>query len=102
MAEDIKKENTPEEEEDIQLFTLTDEDGNESDYELLMSMDIEGQTYMAFIPADDEESEEYVILKLVEEDGEEVLLTIDDDDEFERVAEIFDDELASLDDEEEQ
>ena len=89
MSEEIKNENaTPEEE--IQVFTLTDENGEENDFELLSSMEIEGETYLALVPVSDEESGEYVILKLVEEDGEEVLVTIDDDAEFEKVADIFD------------
>ena len=83
--------------EEVQVFTLTDENGVESDFELLLSLEIEGTTYMALVPCGTEEDEggEYVILKLAEEDGEDVLLTIDDDDEFERIADIFDQELNS-------
>ncbi len=90
MAEEIKN-NVPEEE--AQVFTLTDENGVETDFELLHTMDIDGETYLALIPVGDEESGEYVILKLIEEDGEEVLVTIDDDEEFEKVADLFDAEL---------
>ena len=90
MAEEIKN-NVPEEE--AQVFTLTDENGVETDFELLHTMDIDGETYLALIPVGDEESGEYVILKLIEEDGEEVLETIDDDEEFEKVADLFDAEL---------
>jgi uncharacterized protein YrzB (UPF0473 family) len=92
MTEDIKNTEAMGEEE-IQVFTLTDENGVESDFELLLSMDIEGVTYMALVPVSENEEGEYVILKLAEEDGEDVLLTIDDDDEFERIADIFDEEL---------
>ncbi len=95
MADQIKNGEELVPEEEVQVFTLTDENGVESDFELLLSMDIEGVTYMALIPVtESEEGEgEYVILKLAEEDGEDVLLTIDDDDEFERIADIFDEEL---------
>ena len=92
MTEDIKNTEAMGEEE-IQVFTLTDENGVESDFELLLSMDIEGVTYMALVPVSENGEGEYVILKLAEEDGEDVLLTIDDDDEFERIADIFDEEL---------
>ena len=35
-----------------------------------------------------------MILKMEQdEDGEDILVTIDDDDEFDRIADIFDDEL---------
>ena len=90
-----------------EFYTLTDEDGNESRFELIGSVEMKGTTYYAFIPADDVDSEylEYGILKSVVEDGEEMLVTIDDDsgedilitieddDEFDRVADFFEDEL---------
>ncbi|MCI8387748.1 MAG: DUF1292 domain-containing protein [Clostridiales bacterium] len=79
------------EEEDI--FTLTDEDGTEQQFQLLGSCELEGVEYLALVPLD-EDSEEYVILKReTDEDGEDILVTIDDDDEFDRVADIFEDEL---------
>lgn len=81
-----------------EIFTLTDEEGNESEFELIASQEIDGITYVALVPyepekADDPE-QDYVVLKLVnDENGEELLVTIDDDDEFERVAEVFEDML---------
>lgn len=86
MAEDIF------ETEDI--YTLTDEDGKEMQFKLLASAEIDGTEYMALIPLEENEAEEYVILKLeVDENGEELLVTIDDDDEFDRIADFFEDEL---------
>ena len=81
-----------------EIFTLTDENGVETDFELIASQEIDGTTYVALIPyaPEKEESveEEYVVLKLVaDENGEDLLITIDDDDEFEKVAEIFEDML---------
>ena len=83
-------------ENEREFFTLTDEDGNEIEFELIGTIDLEGVTYHAMIPADQEGEEqgfyEYVILKTeVDEDGEEMLVTIDDDAEFDKVADIFDD-----------
>lgn len=76
------------------IVTLTDDDGNESEYELIGETDVEGSTYYALAPTDNDE--EYVILKLeADENGEQILTTITDDDEFDRVAQIFDDELYS-------
>ncbi len=77
-----------------EVFTLTDEEGNEKQFELLGSQEIDGNTYLALVPIEDNENDEYVILKVEEdENGEEILVTIDDDDEFNRVAESFDEEL---------
>ena len=78
-----------------EVFTLTDEDGNEKQFELLGSQEIDGDTYLALVPIEDNENEEYVVLKVAidEESGEEILVTIDDDDEFEKVEEYFNDLL---------
>ena len=77
-----------------EVFTLTDEEGNEKQFELLGSQEIDGNTYLALVPVEDNENDEYVILKVEEdEEGEEMLVTIDVDDEFNRVADFFDDEL---------
>ena len=85
---------------DPEIFTLTDEEGNELNFALIGSLEHEGEEYKALIPVDEngeETSEEYVILKCVTDESGEVLLeTIEDDDEWERIADIFDDELASI------
>ena len=66
------------------LFNLVDEDGNESAFELLGSVEIDDVTYVALVPAENED-DEYVLLKVTtDEDGSELLVTIDDDDEFDR------------------
>ena len=77
-------------------FTLTDEDGNEIEFELIGQCEKDGQRYFAMIPVQDEQAGEpdvyeYVILKLATEDGEEVLVTVDDDDELDNIADYFDD-----------
>lgn len=76
-----------------EIFTLTDEDGNESDFELIGSLEVDGVDYVALIPVEGTD-DEYVILKLAEdENGDEMLVTIDDDDEFDKVADAFEDEF---------
>lgn len=73
------------------VFTLTDEEtGEEKDFILLAKGEIDGQLYFALEPAD-ENSEEYVILKVFE-DGEDIVLeSVDDDDEFEKAEDYFND-----------
>ena len=67
---------------------LTDEDGNEVEFEHIDTVEVDGETYMAFIPSELDEEAEVVILKVVEEDGEEVLVSVEDDDEADRVFDI--------------
>ena len=86
------------------IITLTDEDGNETEFEVIATLEIDGNTYYAFrtrfgegvSPVEDNENGDCVILKLEEdENGDDILSTIDDDDEYERVADVFDDEVFS-------
>ncbi len=82
-----------------EYYTLTDEDGNELQFEVIGSAELNGTTYYAMIPVQDQPENadycEYVILKAeTDENGEEVLVTIDDDDEFDDVADYFDDMLS--------
>ena len=82
-------------------ITIVDDDGQESELEVLDTIDYNGQTYMAFLPADmDENDPDYgiVILRVVgEENGEEIYESIDDDEELQDVYDkfmilLFDDE----------
>ena len=91
MSDEIKKDYF----EDDEIYTLTDEEGKEQDFQLLGTCEIEGVEYLALVPVDDGgEPAEYVILKVEkDENGEEMLVTIDDDEEFDRVADLFEDNL---------
>lgn len=69
-------------------MTIVDEDGEEFELEVLTTMEWQGSTYLAVIPAgmdEDEPSLEVSILKSVEEDGEAILTAIEDDNELETV-----------------
>ena len=75
---------------------ITDDDGNEFELEHLETTEIDGKTYIAFLPADmSEDDEDYglVILKVIVENSEEILTTVDDEDElkaaFERFVELL-------------
>ena len=78
------------------FITVTDEDGNDIELELLDVLEHKGQTYMAFFPAVleedvDEDSDEYgmVILKSITENGEELLSTLDSEEELTEVYDLF-------------
>lgn len=75
-------------------YILTDEDGKESEFELIGKAEIDGKTYIAMVPLEDNEEGCYVVLRLdKDENGEDVCVSIDDDDEFDRVAAYFDEKL---------
>ena len=82
------------------FITLTDEDGNDIELEYVDALEHEGQTYMAFFPAveEDEADEEdlgLVILKSIMVDGEEQLSTLDSDEELDRVYDLFMEQLMA-------
>ena len=99
----MSEQNKMPEEEQVERFMLTDEQGEEHEFELIGSGEVDGAMYYAMIPADqagdeDRDTFEYVILKSeVDDNGDESLFTIDDDEEFDRVADFFDDMFSTVD-----
>lgn len=84
------------------FMTIVDEDGTEYELEILSSLEWNGSTYLAVIPAglDEEEDAEVSILKSVEEDGESILAAIEDDQELETVYEMILEQLYEENEEE--
>lgn len=77
------------------FITIVDEDGTEFELEILSTLEYNGETYLAVIPATGEEMAdlEVSILKSVEEDGEPILSAIEDEEELEAVYTLIMDEL---------
>ena len=88
------------------FMTIVDEDGTEYELEILSSIEYNGFTYLAAIPAglepDERESLQISILKSVEEDGEPILCAIEDDAELEAVDALFMEALYSEDEEDDE
>lgn len=84
------------------FMTIVDEDGTEYELEVLTTLEYNGSSYLAVVPADDgEESElkyEVSILKSVEEDGEPLLCAIEDAQELETVERLIMDQLYADED----
>ncbi len=77
------------------FMTIVDEDGTEYELEVLSSLEYNGFTYLAVIPATGEEQQELEvsILKSVDEDGESILCAIEDETELESVYSLIMDAL---------
>ena len=85
--------NANEEEEEILVYTLTDDEtGEEIEFEFLAEATIDGKRYFALADLD-EETDEYVILAVSGEGEDLVFSSVDDDDEFEKVEDHFNDLL---------
>ena len=71
------------------FITITDEDGAEYELEVLTTLEYNGNTYLAAIPASEELDPEVLIFKSSEEDGENILSFIEDEQELEAVNDLI-------------
>lgn len=89
----IKEKNMAEED---QIIETVDENGNVVKFELFDIVEVDEKEYALLLPADEEDADEVVLMRITK-DGEEYLFeTIEDDAEFEKVAEY----VENMDDEE--
>lgn len=84
------------------ILTLTDDQGNTNQFELISTIE-EGDTkYVALVPVYEnpedllEDDGEFIILKSVKDGDEEFLEAIEDEDEMDRIADAFEEKLADL------
>jgi len=96
----------PNEEEEGLFVTLTDDEGEEQTFQLVQTVELDGNTYGVLVAEYDEDDEgaanqseeaddedgEIVILRIVKEDGDEYFEEIEDEAEFQKVI----DHLESL------
>ena len=76
-------------EEEVSILTLTDENGDDADFEYMDSIEYEGKEYLVLIPVEDE-SGELVILEIEPVDEEtENYLSVDDENVLNAVFGIF-------------
>ena len=82
------------------FITIVDDDGKEYELEVLSTLEWNGSTYMAVIPAEGSQDTlelEVSILKSTEDNGELLLCTIDDEQELETVYRLIMDSLYEED-----
>jgi uncharacterized protein YrzB (UPF0473 family) len=89
-------ENLLENEEEISILSLTDEDGNEVEFELIDSIEYEGTEYLILLPPE-EEANEVTILEVVPEGDEmESYLSVEDEEILQAVFAIFKDRFQDF------
>ena len=85
------------------FLSIVDEDGNEYELEVLSTLEYNGNTYLAVIPAAESADQlelEVSVLKSVEENGEPILSVIEDQEELEAVYDLIMDSLYEEDEDE--
>ena len=82
------------------FITITDEAGHEYELEVLSTVEYNGASYLAVVPADGEENLnlEVSILRSSEEDGEPMLCAIEDEAELQAVYDLIMDSLYEEED----
>ncbi len=81
---------------EMEVLALTDEDGSVVEFEFIGTVELDGNEYYALVPLEDNDEGAYIILRAEDAgDGEMNLVTIDDDDEYDRVADLVEDEYFS-------
>ena len=85
------------------FLSIVDDEGNEYELEVLSTLEYNGNTYLAVIPAAESADRlelEVSVLKSVEENGEPILSVIEDQEELEAVYDLLMDSLYEEDEEE--
>ena len=85
------------------FMTSVDEDGTEYELEILTTLEYNGYTYMAVVPADGDNNDldplSVSILKSVDENGESILCAIEDEAELQAVNDLIMEQLYEEEDE---
>jgi len=78
--------------EEFDTILLTDEDGIETEFMIIDTLEYEGSTYILVLESaliDDEDAEAMVLKKVAEDGEEDSYELIEDDEEFDKVADLF-------------
>ncbi|MDR1773852.1 MAG: DUF1292 domain-containing protein [Clostridioides sp.] len=85
------------------IINLIDEDGNETAFEIILTLEAEGKDYAILVPVGDE-NEEALVFRIEQDEQGDILLPIDSDEEYEIVVSAYEtlmeEEGLNFDDEE--
>ncbi|NBG87633.1 DUF1292 domain-containing protein [Isachenkonia alkalipeptolytica] len=79
-------------EEKENIITLIDENDEEKDFEIIMTLELEGKEYTILMPLEEEEEEEAYVFRIENEGVAEddfVLVAIEDDEEYQKVVDAY-------------
>jgi len=76
------------ENEEMDVVVLTDDDGNDVEFEWLDTVEYNGNQYIVVIPTD-EEAEDVVILRMERNDEEETFVGLENETEVNEVFDVF-------------
>lgn len=82
--------------EEMDMIVLYDEDGNETEFEVVATLEVEDNEYAILLPRDDDRDPEaeivdeaYVLRIEQDENGEDILVGIEDEEELNMVIDAY-------------
>lgn len=76
------------------VVTLVDENNNETEFEVIVTLELNDTEYAILLPLD-EETDQGLVFKIVTEMGEEVLRYVDNDEEIDMVGKAYEELLKN-------
>ncbi|SCH08941.1 MULTISPECIES: DUF1292 domain-containing protein [unclassified Romboutsia] len=71
------------------IINLIDENGVESQFEIILTLEAEEKEYAILMPVEDEEAEEALIFRIDADEEGEILVPLENDDEYETVVAVY-------------
>ncbi|MFR3071549.1 MAG: DUF1292 domain-containing protein [Paeniclostridium sp.] len=71
------------------IVNLIDQDGNEIQFEIILTLEAEGKEYAILMPLDDNEAEEALIFRIDSDEEGDILTPLENDDEYETVVAVY-------------
>lgn len=71
------------------IINLIDENGVESEFEVILTLEADNKEYAILMPVDDEESDEALVFRIDQDEEGEMLVPLEDDKEYEIVVDVY-------------
>lgn len=86
------------------IISLMDENGVESEFEIILTLEAEGKEYAVLVPMEEEEADEALVFRIDKDEEGEILVPLEDDQEYQIVLDVYntlmEEEGLNYDDEE--
>ena len=71
------------------IISLLDENGVESQSEVILTLEADNKEYALFMPVEDEEAEEALVFRIDQDEEGEMLVPLEDDQEYQIVVDVY-------------
>lgn len=71
------------------IVNLIDQDGNEIQFEIILTLEAEGKEYAILMPLEDNEAEEALIFRIDTDEEGDILTPLENDEEYETVVAVY-------------